>query len=169
MAINWRGSSPSGGRPTRRMPFSCSADESGMSEKSICRRVRRTLAAAGPPRADDPDRFRIATSPERVRDHEHVSAGGSTKPQEPRLRRRVLQVRAIECLVIQEDRHGVLKRDAVLRRVGLSLPRVSLEHAFSIYEMRCPLDSCGLRVQGHNESCVVIAIGFCVRTVPNSP
>ena len=64
IAISWRGSSPSGGRPTRRMDFSCSADESGMSEKSSFRRVRRTFAAAGTPRADDPDRFRIATSPE---------------------------------------------------------------------------------------------------------
>jgi len=44
-----------------------------MSEQSICRRERRTLAAARAPRADDPDRFRIATSPECVRDHEHVA------------------------------------------------------------------------------------------------
>ena len=35
-----------------------------MSEKSICRRVRRTLAAARPPRADDPDCFRIAPEDE---------------------------------------------------------------------------------------------------------
>ena len=62
--------------------------------------------------------------------------GGSTKPQEPRFRRGVLQIRAIECLGIQEDRHSVLEGDAVLRRVGLSLPRVPLEHWFSIYEMR---------------------------------
>ena len=118
------------------MTFSCSADESGMSEKSIRRRVRRTLTAACPPRADDPDRFRIATSPECVRDHEYVSAGGSTKPQEPRLRRRVSHVRAIERLGIEEDGHGVLERDAVLRRVGLGLPRIPFDHAFSIYEMR---------------------------------
>jgi hypothetical protein len=136
IAINWRGSSPSGGRPTRRMAFNWSADESGMSEKSIWRRVGRALPTARPPRADDPDRFRIATSPECVRNHEHPSAGGSTKPQEPRFRRGVLQVRAIECLGIQEDRHSVLEGDAVLRRVGLSLPRVPLEHWFSIYEMR---------------------------------
>ncbi len=49
-------------------------------------------------------------------------------PQEPRLRRRVLQVRAIERVGIQEDGHGVVERDAVLRGVGLSLPRVPLEH-----------------------------------------
>ena len=128
IAISWRGSSPSGGRPTRRIAFSCSADESGMSEKSICRRVRRPLAAARSPRADDPDRFGIATSPECVRDHEHASTSRSTKPQEPRLRRRVLQVRAIERVGIQEDGHRVVERDAVLRRVGLSLPRVPLEH-----------------------------------------
>jgi integrase len=45
----------------------------------------------------------------------------------------VLQVEAVECVGIQEDRHGVVKRDAVLRRVGLGLPRVPLEHVFSIY------------------------------------
>ena len=39
-----------------------------MSEKSIGRRVRCPLAAARPARADDPDRFGIATSPECVRD-----------------------------------------------------------------------------------------------------
>jgi hypothetical protein len=39
----------------------------------------------------------------------------------------VLQVRAIECLGIQKDGHGVVERDAVLRRVGLGLPRVPLE------------------------------------------
>jgi hypothetical protein len=104
------------------MAFNCSVDESGMSEKSIFRFVRRPLAATRPPRADDPDRFRIATSPERVRDHEHVSCGGSTKPQEPRFRRRVLQVTAVESLGIQEDAHGVVERDAVFRRVGLGLP-----------------------------------------------
>ena len=117
------------------MVFSCAVDESGMSEKSIGRRVRRPLAAARSPRADDPDRFGIATSPECVRDHEHASTSRSTKPQEPRLRRRVLQVRAIERVGIQEDGHGVVERDAVLRRVGLGLPRVPLEHLFSIYGM----------------------------------
>jgi hypothetical protein len=65
------------------MAFSCAAGESGMSAKSILRRVRRTLAAARTPRADDPDRFRIALLLNVVRDHEYVSAGGSTKPQEP--------------------------------------------------------------------------------------
>jgi hypothetical protein len=141
-----------------------------MSEKSICRRVRRTLTAARAPRADDPDRFSIATSPECVRDHEHVSTGGSTKPQEPRLRRRVLQVRAIECLGIEEHGHGVLERDAVLRRVGPGLPRIPLEHAFSIYEMHGPArPGCGSRVPMHTKSYAVTSIGFCVRTVSHAP
>ena len=64
---------PRGGQPTRRIAISCAADESAMSEKSMSRRVRRALAAAGPPCADDPDRFRIALFPQCVRDHEHVS------------------------------------------------------------------------------------------------
>jgi hypothetical protein len=45
----------------------------------------------------------------------------------------VLQVWAVECVGIQEDRHGVVEQDAVFRRVGLSLPRVPFEHLFSIY------------------------------------
>src|SRR5688500_10271726 len=120
-----------------------------MSEKSICRRVRRTLTAARAPRADDPDRFGIATSPECVRDHEHVSTGGSTKPQEPRLRRRVLQVRSIECLGIEEHGHGVLERDAVLRRVALAF-RGSHSNTHLVYT-KCtdPLD----RVAGHAYRC----------------
>src|SRR6266850_7077131 len=47
----------------------------------------------------------------------------------------MLQVRAVECVGIQEDRHGIVERDAVFRRVGLGLPRVPLEHVFSIYGM----------------------------------
>jgi hypothetical protein len=66
----------------------------------------------------------IATSPECVGDHEHVSAGRSAKPQTSRFRRRVLQVRAVERLGIQEDRRGVIERDAVLRRVALALSRL---------------------------------------------
>lgn len=123
------------------MAFSCAADESGMSEKSILRRVRCTLAARPP--SDDPDRFRIATSPECVCHHEHGSAGASTKPQKPRLRRRVLQVWTVERLGIEEDGHGVIERDAVLRRVGLGLSRVPLEHVFSIYEMCGPTGTPG--------------------------
>ena len=52
--------------PTRRIALSCSRDDSEMSEQAILRAVRRTSAAARPPRADDTDRFSIATSPEQV-------------------------------------------------------------------------------------------------------
>ena len=55
--------------------------------------------------------IRIASAspllPECVRDHEHVSAGGSAKPQKPRLCRRVLQIRAVKRLGIEEDGHRV--------------------------------------------------------------
>src|SRR5215208_3477661 len=70
--------------------------------------------------------------------HEHVSAGGSTKPQKPRLRRRMLQVRAVERLGIEKDGHSVIEGDAVLRRADLGISLVPLEHAFSIYESRDP-------------------------------
>jgi hypothetical protein len=39
----------------------------------------------------------------RIRDREHVSAGGSANLQKPRLGRRVLQVRTVERLGIEED------------------------------------------------------------------
>ena len=81
-----------------------------------------------------------------------------TQPQEPRLRRRVLEVWAIKRLGIQEDGHGVVERDAVFRRVGLGLPRVPLEHLFSIYEMRGVTGTCVLRVPAHTASYAVIAI-----------
>lgn len=47
----------------------------------------------------------------------------------------MLHVSAIERVGIQKDGDGGFKGDAVLRRVGHRLPRVPLEHAFSIYGM----------------------------------
>ena len=80
------------------MAFNCSGDESGMSEKSIFRAVRRAFAATRPPRADEPDRFGIASSPQGVGDDEHAPVGGSTEPPKPRFGSRVLQVCAVEGL-----------------------------------------------------------------------
>src|SRR5713101_9826179 len=117
------------------MVFTCSGDESGISEKSIFRTVRRAFATTRPPRADEPDRFRIASSPQGVGDYEHAPVGGSTEPPKPGFGTRMLQVCAVEGLGIEEDRHGVIERHAVFRRVGLGLPRVPLEHVFSIYGM----------------------------------
>ena len=48
----------------------------------------------------------------------------------------------------------------MLRRVGLGLPRVPLEHKFSIYEMRGLLDACGSRVPVHTESYAAIRSVF---------
>ena len=62
----------------------------------------------------------------------------------------MLQVRAVECVGIQEDRHGIVERDAVFRRVGLGLPRVPLEHVFSIYGM---LGKLGATDQGGRRPC----------------
>ena len=100
-----------------------------MSEKSTCRRARRTLAAARPPRADDHGfasasplllnvYATISTRPLRI----DQVAGTATPPTS------AAEVWAIERLGIQEDGHGIIEGDAVLRRVGLSLPRVPLEH-----------------------------------------
>jgi hypothetical protein len=46
--------------------MSCSGDASGMSEWSILRDIRGAFAATRPPRTNEPDRFGISTSPERV-------------------------------------------------------------------------------------------------------
>ena len=43
------------------------------------------------------------------------------------------QVRAVEGVGVDKDRHGLIEGDAVFLRVGLGLPRVPLEHDFSIY------------------------------------
>ena len=67
--------------PTRRIALSCSGDDSGMSEESIVRRVYTArCAAARPPGADNPDRFAIATSPERIGHHEQAPVRGSAQP-----------------------------------------------------------------------------------------
>ena len=94
---------------TRRIAFNCSGDESGMSEKSIFRAVRRSLAATRAPRADEPDRFRIATSPQRVGHHRHAAVRGSAESPKPNFGARMLQVRAVQSLGIEEDGHGVIE------------------------------------------------------------
>ena len=69
MAISRRAPVPIGGRPTRRIALSCRSDVSGISEKSIPRRVtiRRPFLPARPPRTDDADRFDMACCPLRIR------------------------------------------------------------------------------------------------------
>lgn len=47
----------------------------------------------------------------------------------------MLQVRAVQRVRVEKDRDGLVKRDAVLVRVGLRLPRIPLKHEFSIYVM----------------------------------
>ena len=47
----------------------------------------------------------------------------------------MLEIPAVQAIGIEKDGHGIVERDAVLRRVGLGLPRVPLEHLFSIYGM----------------------------------
>ena len=87
-----------------------------------------------------------------------------------RLRRRMPQVRAVERLGIEKDSHGVIERDAVLRRVALGVARIPLEHAFSIYEMHEPAGApCSIRVPLHAESYAVNSIRSCVRTVSDTP
>jgi hypothetical protein len=62
-------------------------------------------------------------------------SGGSTETPKPGFGTRVLQVCTVEGPGNEEDRHGVIERHTVFRRVGLSLPRVPLEHVFSKYGM----------------------------------
>jgi len=51
-----------------------------MSLKSIFRVVRRALATARPPRADEADFLGIVvTSPDRVRHHEHAAICGASQ------------------------------------------------------------------------------------------
>lgn len=105
-----------------------------MSPKSIVRVVRRALTAARAPRADETDFLGIAIpSPERVRDHQHSTVRCSIQPQTAGFEPGVCEVRAIQRDGIQEDGHGRFERHAVLGRVGIRLPWIPVEHAFSIY------------------------------------
>ena len=77
-----------------------------------------------------------------------------------RLRRPMPQVRAVERLGIEKDSHGVIERDAVLRRVALGFARLPLEHAFSIYEMHgAARPGRESRVLMHTKSYAVTSIG----------
>ena len=128
MAISCRGSLPSGRRPTRLMPFSCWGEESGRSEKSIVRFVRRTLAPARAARADKADRFRIPASPDGIRNYQHTLVRGSAEPTKARFSRRVLHVRPVQCVSVEKHGDGFVERHAVFRRVDRRFPRIPLEH-----------------------------------------
>ena len=53
----------------------------------------------------------------------------------------MLQIRAVEGVGVQEDRDGLIERDAMFRGIGLRLPRIPLEHQFSIYVTLTRFDS----------------------------
>jgi hypothetical protein len=134
MAISWRASVPSGGRPTRRTTRSCLGDSSGMSEKSITFEpgVGCPFFTAGPASADDTDAFAIvnlltgyattrtppaAAQPTRRRRFPQQNAGGPDR-RDRRDRRRPSSPR--------QGTHRV-------SRVRGVLGRLPLEHSLSIY------------------------------------
>ena len=88
-----------------------------MSEKSICRVVRRPLVPARPPRTDETNRFRITDSPYGVRDHQHATIGRLLQPPKPGLGSGMLEVRAVECVAVEKDYDGVIEGHPVFRRV----------------------------------------------------
>jgi hypothetical protein len=45
----------------------------------------------------------------------------------------VLEVRTVQSVWIEEDRHRFVERHPVLVRIGCRLARIPLEHLFSIY------------------------------------
>jgi hypothetical protein len=107
-----------------------------MSLKSILRVVRRAFAPARAPRADEADLFGIiVTSSERVGHHQHSAVRGSSQSEVASVIGGMRNVRAVQCLGIQEDRHGEIEADAMLLRVGNGLSRIPLEHQLSIYGM----------------------------------
>ncbi len=54
--------------------------------------------------------------------------GGASQTQKPGLGHGMRQVGTIQGVRVQEHRHSVVERDAVLRRVGCCLPLVPLEY-----------------------------------------
>src|SRR3972149_4779686 len=85
IAISRRAAAPKGGRPTRRIASIWAGEASGMSEKSILRRIGRPLFAARAARADDADALAIVLPPHGVGHDEHVAGRRAAQPQEPRV------------------------------------------------------------------------------------
>ena len=109
MAISCLAALPRGGRPTRRIARSWTADASGISEKLIlleCPPVGRTFLAARPARADDADRLDIASPPAGIGHHEQTARRGPTESQVSRLLLRVSNVRTIERFGVAEHACG---------------------------------------------------------------
>jgi hypothetical protein len=107
-----------------------------MSLKSILRVVRRAFAPARAARADKADLFGIiVTSSERVGHHQHSAVRGSSQSKVAGFLAGMRTVWTVHGFGIEEDCHGEGEADAVLLRVGRGLPRIPLEHQFSIYGM----------------------------------
>jgi hypothetical protein len=114
--------SPSGGRPTRRIPRSRGSDASGTSLNSILRVVRRAFAPARAARADEADLFGIiVTSAERVGPPSALAVRRSSQSEVASFIGGMRKVGAVQCLGIQEDCHGEVEADAMLLRVGSGL------------------------------------------------
>ena len=131
MAISRRARVPIGGRPTRRIARSCRSDVSGISEKSIPRRVtiRRPFLPARPPRTDDADRFDMACCPLRIRHYHNVAEHGRTKTKKSSFSHRVGHIWTIQCVGIREHRGGVIERDAMFGQIRRGLLRIPLKHS----------------------------------------
>ena len=75
----------------------------------------------------------------------------------------MLQVWTVEGQIVEEDADGLIEHDAVLRRVGLGLPRVPLEHLLSIYVIATSVDESRVRICANK----VVAGVRCSTLLPN--
>ena len=68
-----------------------------------------------------------------MRDHQDAPKPGLPETEAPGLVDRVADIWTIQCNSIGKDRSRFPERDAVFRKVGLSLPLVPLEHLRLVY------------------------------------
>src|SRR5215831_15991752 len=113
--MSFLGSSPTVGRPTRRMEESCLSESSGISEKLVFFDfIPFSLFAARASRADDPRDFFIVISPYCIRDNQDSAQTTFCQAQSARFTFRVLHVFTIQSVLIKKRRGSFFERYPVL-------------------------------------------------------
>src|SRR5262249_27016397 len=135
--MSFLGSSPTVGRPTRRMEESCLSESSGISEKLIFFDfIPFSLFAARASRADDPRDFFIVISPYYIRDNKDSARTTFCQAQSARFTFRALHVFTIQSVLIKKRRGSFFERYPVLEPVALRFSGIPVEHLLCIYNMR---------------------------------
>ena len=138
MAINCF-AMPLAGLPTLRIRLNCASVASGMSEKSICESgICLTFLPARLSCADDPNRFFFMFPPPyRIHHEENSPCHRLSDALATGFVRRVFRIVPVQPIGISKDSRRLLKRDAMLFKVGNRLRDVPCEHV-RVYTLMCP-------------------------------